>query len=146
MRYLILIRCHLYIESGSLYGSSISVLILAYPYVRLSCVFSDGSDMWRISHKSGMYVLCWDAKLGNAVSCSRNWQMCDHTGDTGSVRKRNQCQDYRRYRADSRFAPSQWETALQSNVVSHWLGTNLESALRYISESGQPYKNSVGSL
>ena len=32
-------------------------------------------------------------------------------------------------RADSRFAPSQWETSLQSNAVSHWLGTNLESAL-----------------
>ena len=34
-------------------------------------------------------------------------------------------------RADSRFAPSQWETALQtwqSNAVSHWLGATLESA------------------
>ena len=30
---------------------------------------------------------------------------------------------------DSRFAPSQWEMALQSNAVSHWLGANLESAL-----------------
>ena len=33
------------------------------------------------------------------------------------------------YRADSRPAPSQWETLLQSNAVSHWLGANLESAL-----------------
>ena len=32
-------------------------------------------------------------------------------------------------RADSRFAPSQWETSLQSNAVSHWLCANLESAL-----------------
>ena len=32
-------------------------------------------------------------------------------------------------RADSRFAPSQWETSLQSDTVSHWLGANLESAL-----------------
>ena len=32
-------------------------------------------------------------------------------------------------RADSRLAPSQWETPLQSNAVSHWLGTSLESAL-----------------
>ena len=30
-------------------------------------------------------------------------------------------------RDDSRFAPSQWETALLCNDVSHWLGTNLES-------------------
>ena len=25
--------------------------------------------------------------------------------------------------------PSQWETSSQSNAISHWLGTNLESAL-----------------
>ena len=33
------------------------------------------------------------------------------------------------YRADSRFVPSQWETSLKSNTVSHWMGANLESAL-----------------
>ena len=33
-------------------------------------------------------------------------------------------------RADSRLVPSQWETSLQSNAVSHWLGTNLESTLK----------------
>ena len=33
-------------------------------------------------------------------------------------------------RADSRFAPSQWETALLCNDVSHWLGTSLESPLQ----------------
>ena len=33
------------------------------------------------------------------------------------------------YRADSRFAPSQWETVLLCNHVSHWLGASLESAL-----------------
>ena len=32
-------------------------------------------------------------------------------------------------RADCRSAPSQWETSLQSNAVSLWLGANLESAL-----------------
>ena len=30
-------------------------------------------------------------------------------------------------RADSRFTPSQWETALLCNDVSHWLGAILES-------------------
>ena len=29
--------------------------------------------------------------------------------------------------ADSRFAPSQWETILLCNDVSHWLGANQES-------------------
>ena len=33
------------------------------------------------------------------------------------------------FKADSRFAPRQWETSLQSNTVSHWVGANLESAL-----------------
>ena len=30
------------------------------------------------------------------------------------------------YRADHKLAPSQWETSLQSNAVSHWLGANLK--------------------
>ena len=34
-------------------------------------------------------------------------------------------------RADSRFAPSQGETALLCNDVSHWLGISLESAMEY---------------
>ena len=38
-------------------------------------------------------------------------------------------------RADSRFAPSQWETALLCNVVSHWLDTSLESAQHMLQDS-----------
>ena len=34
------------------------------------------------------------------------------------------------HRADSRFAPSQWETALLCNA-SDWLGASLESALEH---------------
>ena len=34
-------------------------------------------------------------------------------------------------RADTRFAPSQWETVLLCNDVSLWLGASLESALFY---------------
>ena len=34
------------------------------------------------------------------------------------------------YRADSRLALSEWETPSQSNGISHWMGTNLESAVR----------------
>ena len=33
----------------------------------------------------------------------------------------------------TRFAPSQWETALLCNDVSHWLGVRLESAVKAIS-------------
>ena len=42
------------------------------------------------------------------------------------------------HRADSRLAPSQWETSLPSNTVSHWLDANLESALY------QPCADEVG--
>ena len=46
-------------------------------------------------------------------------------------------------RAGSRLAPSQWETALFCNAVSHWLGTNLESALLYHFQKyhGKPAKS-----
>ena len=36
-------------------------------------------------------------------------------------------------KADSMFAPSQWETALLCNDVPHWLGASLESALYFVS-------------
>ena len=39
------------------------------------------------------------------------------------------------YRADSRFAPNQWETALLCNDVSHCLGASLESVLWYIAKT-----------
>ena len=37
--------------------------------------------------------------------------------------------EWYKHRADSRLAPSQWETALLCNDVSYWLGASLESAL-----------------
>ena len=42
------------------------------------------------------------------------------------------------HRADSKFAPSQWEPSLQSNGVSHWLGANQESVLINISYLSSP--------
>ena len=43
-------------------------------------------------------------------------------------------------RADSRFVPSQWETALLCNDVYHWLGASIESALNTGSAFGRlPY-------
>ena len=36
-----------------------------------------------------------------------------------------------------RLARSQWETLLQSNAISHWLGTNLESSLDRIQGGSQ---------
>ena len=38
-------------------------------------------------------------------------------------------------RADSRFAPSQWEAVLLCNNVSHWLGASLEWALLQLKQT-----------
>ena len=40
-----------------------------------------------------------------------------------------------KYKAASRLAPSQRETSLQSNAVSHWLGANLEAFLEIYFET-----------
>ena len=37
-------------------------------------------------------------------------------------------------RADSRFAPSQWETALLCNDASDWLDANIQSALIFFTD------------
>ena len=58
---------------------------------------------------------------------------------------------YKGNRVHFRLASSQWETLLQSNAVSHWLGTNLKSALgkntvclmKYVDGSVQDSSNSI---
>ena len=59
---------------------------------------------------------------------TQNWQevMAKH-GQSAITMTQN------KYRADSRFASSQWETVLFCKV-SHWLGASLESAQKCISE------------
>ena len=50
---------------------------------------------------------------------------------------------YIQCRADSRFVPSQWEMALLFNDVSHWLGTSLESAVQWLSNTGAIFLHSI---
>ena len=50
------------------------------------------------------------------------------------------------YRADSWFAPSQWETALLCNDISHWLDANLELALEYYQGKAQLTKSNINLL
>ena len=54
----------------------------------------------------------------NIINCIENYGCMEYKTETSNAR------------ADSRFSPSQWETSLQSNAVSHWLGANQESALK----------------
>ena len=48
--------------------------------------------------------------------------------------------------ADSRFAPSQWEMALLSNDISHWLGANLESALSLFQNISNRCQGSISKI
>ena len=71
-------------------------------------------DQCKIYSKSIQKVLQWFCKISELISCY---------------------DEYSIHRADSRLAPSQREMSLQSNGISHWLGANLKSALRYHSSS-----------
>ena len=59
----------------------------------------------------------------NHICCDRNGTMSRSNGRRFLLITR---------KVDFRFAPSQWETSLQSNSVSRWLSTNLESTLTCI--------------
>ena len=82
---------------------------------------------WQSSHNNsgllqGIVPMKSPQKMGNKTFFFSKmlWQFCQQQNFfTG----RAWC-----FRADSRFAPSQCETLLQSNTVSYWLGANLESA------------------
>ena len=85
-----------------------------------------------------MLEYCWEAidhlvplSMVGPFLPSHNilWSMdWPHTATINS--NHNSCDFYSYHisvSADSRFAPSQWETPLLCNGVSHWLGTSLES-------------------
>ena len=56
-------------------------------------------------------------------------QGINYKGSAGDKNKRWKDRNVSNFRADFRLEPSQWETLLQSNAGSHWLGTDLEIAL-----------------
>ena len=58
--------------------------------------------------------------------------VCLYVNNNVSVKSGSCCYASYKSQADFRFAPSQWETALLCNDVSHWLGATLESALHLI--------------
>ena len=86
--------------------------LLSYWHQVLSWCKADVSAKIRITAGwNFMQVMCLKSQLGIPLSDGGHFRM------------------YRIiwFRADSGFAPSQWETALLCNDVSHWLGVNLES-------------------
>ena len=66
---------------------------------------------------------------GHSIVCLRNHSFPQLGYSNATCDKSAQITLEVHVRVDSRFAPNQWETSLQSNAVSHWLGANLESVL-----------------
>ena len=85
-----------------------------------------------------------DGKLFRKVEANC-WSLEERIKDmdrTGEQCSRNKLKWFPKHnfnaRADSRFAPSQWESASLYNDVSHWLGSSIESALPTCYPTGQP--------
>ena len=96
-----------------------------------------------VLNASDLYVICWSLSWGilpipavmkrafelDHLSVFVTWYMCSPIQQpTLDIQYDIQ------YKADSRLVPSQWETSLQSNAVSHWLGPSLESSLHPANE------------
>ena len=76
--------------------------------------------LWDIQH---VHCRIWDRRIVGFVrldSCPHSLNMWRAVGGSSTVLILGP------------VAPSQWETSLRSNVISHWRGTNPESALWYI--------------
>ena len=109
----------------------------------INCALSLNDKMIQITRPT--YIWCWwwtvniFTKLFTKLSSKRLhflllvWKMIPRSGDIQHKIMHSHCKFLlfvtHASRAASRFAPSQWETALLCNDVSHWLGASLESAL-----------------
>ena len=81
--------------------------------------------LWR--HHNGTAICA--SKVTRSLDAWKNESLCEELC-VGACDM--QCAARIVFRADSRFAPRQWETALLCNDVSHWLGASLKSALMFI--------------
>ena len=103
---------------------------------------SISNPVWLKFHRSLLLNVCWDISISSGYDWL-NYSLRDsqvswaNIGPTSGQQNRFWTNVGPTFivvwaeitRADSRYAPSQWETLLQSNAVSHWLCANLESAL-----------------
>ena len=62
------------------------------------------------------------------------WMMMEYNGSSVITFRVFPCNHADATRADSRFVPSQWETALICNDISHWLGTHIESVMYHYTD------------
>ena len=91
-----------------------------------------GKNVWKVIMSNAFFFtfLNFDSNCTEILSI---WKQISFGSSNGLSVNRSQVMNWSNddiYWADSRFAPSQWETVLLCNDVSHWLGASLESALR----------------
>ena len=112
------IRAH-YKARGQMNRTCILTFSEAWNLTEHTCV-EDRQACWnKVNHSPVDKQACWNQVRQGPVSSTDHWFWLL----TQIITTLLPC------RVDSRFAPSQWETSLQNNTVSYWLGANLESAL-----------------
>ena len=99
----------------------------------IACIYT---DMFGISKSKESGAKTFTCFLGNTMIITRSPIMSNKLGLVKTTEEQGHWRlDASKrlngwyHRADFRLAHSQWETSLQSNTVSQWLGANLESAL-----------------
>ena len=112
-------KCHLILEMAT----NMAMLF------RLQCI-EQILLKWKCFHFDEIFITGYTESCQNDnFQCSQWWKF--HQNENISISSFLPvfgCRS-RWLKVDSRFAPSQWAMSLQSNTISHWLSTNLESSL-----------------
>ena len=114
-----------YIRSSRLSESSLTLRLLNLYDIQtflvlLTILRKDSNDPpWLLSHTKGQQCRAIEFVLYNLFLIPAIIQILLQYLHFNRSETPKHC------RAGPRLASSQWETSLQSNVVSHWLGTNL---------------------
>ena len=121
-------------------------IALHWTYRHLHPIFDQQTSWWRHQMEtfSALLALCagnspvpgefpaegqWRGALMFSLICT--WiNGSINNREAGGLRRHRTHYDVAVMIADFMSAPSQWETVLLCNDVSHWLGTSLESALQ----------------
>ena len=123
------------VDVGSWYGRRVWALGLVMIHeIGRSVIIVCGNSLWHLQHQATASTLMTNQQLG--LWESDEWDFLQNRNifiheiyfKIGTFLPWGWCVILK-FRADTRLAPSQWETALQSNAVSHWMGGNLVSAL-----------------
>ena len=128
--------------------SDVTFIFWKYPCNKIITTHGDMIfTLWYIGYIFAIYMiyiqvlgtLTYKIKLNNnsyTHTLNIGWSSCTRRTFIKAVPPKQKGNWGDCFRPDSRFVPSQWETSLQSNAVSQWLGTNLDLGLCFIMTVG----------